>query len=79
MANDLLPGFLLRAGDYTDRLLVIRCFPSPDEIDEIDPDRIVICRKQHVKRYCDLRHKLKSLDEIRKYAAARGIPVLELD
>jgi len=50
MANDLLYGFLQSAGEYSDRVFIIRTAPRLDELQDIDPSRVVIRLKRFVKR-----------------------------
>ena len=50
MANDLLYGFLQSAGEYSDRVFIIRTAPRLDELQDIGPTRVVIRLKRFVKR-----------------------------
>lgn len=53
MANDFLRGFLVKAHDYCKRVLIIRTAPSIKEFEEIDPDKVVICKHRYVDRPMD--------------------------
>ena len=53
MANDLLYGFLAQAEEYTDQIFIIRTAPSVEEIRQINPDVIVVCKKRYALREMD--------------------------
>ena len=50
MANDLLRGFVRKAGDYASTLYVIRTAPSIEELEEINPDVVVYMTRTYVTR-----------------------------
>lgn len=73
MANDFLRGFLIRAEDYADDIIVIRTAPSIEEVEQIDPDMVVICCDQYIHRPMDDEEAAKArIDELiewcREYA-----------
>ena len=80
LANDLLSGFLAHAEDYSDRVLIVRTAPEISELEQIDPDEIVICKRPKAGRnLSDI-----SLDRIvgrlmaaEEWAREKGIPVKE--
>ena len=78
MANDLLVGFLTNGENYVDDLFIIRCSPSIEEFDLIDPDTLVWCKSQKVKRYCDLRQTEPQLRRVVAYAREIGVEVIEV-
>lgn len=45
LANILLGGFREYASRYTDLILIIRTAPTINELEEIDPDVLVVCDK----------------------------------
>ena len=47
LAHSLLCGFREYASRYTDLILIIRTAPTINELEEIDPDVLVVCEKQH--------------------------------
>lgn len=47
MANSLCTGFANNARQYSSKVFVIRTAPSIEELETIDPDRIVVCEGQH--------------------------------
>lgn len=76
MANDILWGFVSQAGNYANDLYIIRTAPSVEDMEEIEPDRVVFCKTQHVQR------KTNGLNELREKIAdaldwcdEHGIPV----
>ena len=50
MANALLGGFCSNATEFTDDVIVVRCAPTISEIDEISPDKAVICWTEQNRR-----------------------------
>ena len=44
LANSLLCGFREFASRYTDVILIIRTAPTINELEDIDPDVLVVCR-----------------------------------
>lgn len=76
MANDFLKGFLMKAHDYCKRVFIIRTAPSIREVEEIEPDKVVICKKQYVFREMDDRKSaLKRIEELELYCLERGIEI----
>lgn len=47
LANSLCIGFANKARQYSSRVYIIRTAPSIEELEAIDPDRIVVCEGQH--------------------------------
>lgn len=47
LANSLLCGFREYASRYTDVILIIRTAPTINELEEIDPDVLVVCDQRH--------------------------------
>ena len=50
IANDLLFPFIETAKKHTKNIYVIRTAPTLDELRELYPDKIIVCRKQFVMR-----------------------------
>lgn len=48
LANSLCIGFANKARQYSSRVFVIRTAPTIEEVEAIDPDRIVVC----IGQYC---------------------------
>lgn len=46
LANEFLNGFLYFARHFSDNIFVIRTAPDLDELERINPDKIIIMRKQ---------------------------------
>lgn len=47
MANSMVRAFAQNAQRYCGNVFVIRAAPSIDEVEAIEPDRIVVCRSAH--------------------------------
>ena len=47
LANSMLCGFREYASRYTDVILIIRTAPTINELEEIDPDVMVVCRTHY--------------------------------
>lgn len=77
MAAALRKGFLQLAPKYSNRLIIIRTAPDIDELTETMPDEIILCDKVFEERKIkdDLNIILGRIEEIKKWAAAYGIPV----
>ena len=74
MANDFLKGFLLKAHDYCKRIYIIRTAPQIKELEEIKPDKVVICARQYVNRHMDDRNGAKErIEAVNQYCSHRGI------
>lgn len=68
MANDFLKGFLAKAHEYCRKIYIIRTAPTIKEVQEIDPDRVVLCSHQYTARPMDDRDEaLRKLDLIKEY------------
>lgn len=81
MANDFLPGFVAKAREYTDRIVIIRTAPTEEELYMIDPSVIVWCQYEYLDRGIQDRDK-----QVMKYRLTRtleaarksGIPIKTL-
>lgn len=75
MANDLLQGFILKATSYAAHVIIIRTAPTLNEIEAIQPDRIVFLTKVYRKTpYEPLNFDMK-LAKIRMWAEENRIPL----
>lgn len=81
MANGMLRYFLASARRYSGRVIVIRTAPTIDEASEIDPDEVVICRKNlpAIKNKngaaIDLEVMETRIKDIEEWAEASGLEV----
>ena len=76
MANDFLFGFVTKANDYSENIVVIRTAPSVEEAERIAPDRIIWMTKQFIKRPCDREEKiLGKISKLILWANENNIPV----
>lgn len=76
MANDFLHGFIYKARDYSDNIVIIRTAPTIEEAEEIDPDCIVCMRQVYVERQMDNeRYVLRRLAALTAWAEAHDIPI----
>lgn len=82
LANALAQAFAARAGEYAPRVFIIRTAPSPKEISDIKPDKLVICTGYHdIRRRADFeevdREQIeKKIQDAKHYAELNRIPVL---
>lgn len=82
MANDLLAGFVANVLSYCSKAFIVRAAPSVQEIDQIGPDKIVLCQKEHDitgredYEAPDLGYMHKAIDNAVRWAARHGV-VLE--
>ena len=79
MANDFLHGFLARAEDYAKDVFVIRCAPSLEELEAIEPDMLVICKTRKIEREFVMPYAAQRLQALLRYARETGIELLEAE
>lgn len=76
MANDLLPGWLQAVHEYTDDVYVIRTAPTRQELEEIMPDRAVVCLVRHAARGMDdPMRTARRLADAEEWLRANGVPI----
>ena len=76
MANDLLKGFVLKANEYANRIFIIRTAPTIQELEDINPDRVVLCTHEYVYKAMDDRTKaLQRIKDLQMHCAGNGVPV----
>lgn len=75
MANDLLKGFVLKATAYASHVIVIRTAPSIEELESIQPDRIIYLSKVRQKRQIDIPDFDIKMARIRMWASDNNVPV----
>ena len=79
MANNMLRYFLASARSYSGRVIVIRTAPTIEEAAEIDPDEVVICRKNMPGirdkngKDIDLEAMTARINEIESWAIESGL------
>ena len=79
MANDFLKGFIAKAHDYVRKVYIIRTAPTIKEVQEIDPDKVVMCMQQYITRPMDDRQEaLRKLKELSEYCQRAGIECEQL-
>lgn len=72
IANGLLGAFLEMARKYSPEIIVIRTAPDIAELEAIQPDEVVICLRQYVRKFSAQTY-VKRLMEIEKYCSGKGI------
>lgn len=76
MANDLLMGFVANANDYADNVYIIRTAPTVQELEDIEPTRVVYCQHQYIDRGYGTGDAEVRLREVISYCTEHGIPVI---
>lgn len=80
MANDFLKGFLAKAHNYCKRVYIIRTAPTVEELEEINPDKLVICRHQYVSRHMDdKRGAQRKIELLEQHCLEFGIEIEYVD
>lgn len=82
LANSLFKGFAEAAGKYSKRILIIRTAPSIEEIIDIDPSEIVICRGGYGNEEIDDKRRSRlaaRIQEAESWALANNIKVKEVE
>ena len=78
MANDLLFGFISHAWQYAEHIFIIRTAPTVEEMRDINPDMVVICRKKHTDRPThDEEGAIRRIELVKNWCNSHGIPVDE--
>ena len=84
MAAKLMLAFSERAQTFAPRIFIIRSAPTPDEIAQIKPDKIVICMgnypirtRKDFESFNDSEME-KKIEDARKFAELNRIPVEEI-
>ncbi len=77
IANDISYGFFRYAREYADEVFIIRCAPSIDDLECINPDRIIFCKKVWEKRVNNRRQEqlVRRINDAIEYAEERKISV----
>lgn len=77
MAAALRQGWLAAVRDYTDEIFVVRTAPSADELAETQPDKLVVCTKQWVKRPYRYDPKVyqKQIDDAIQWCKDNGVEI----
>ena len=80
MANDFLSGFLFNVHEYTHVVYIIRTAPSIDEASAINPDEIIWCNHEYVRREMDDRLLARErIETLFRWARDNHIPARILD
>lgn len=75
MANDLLYGFIQNAGEYCDKIIIIRTAPHTDELEDISPTKVIIRLKQYIDRPKGYNTEAR-LQNVAQWCEDHNIPVL---
>lgn len=84
LANSMLKGFADNSRLYSTNVFIIRTAPSIEELEYIDPDRLVIVRTSHdiTKRRdykrIEEREQIKRIDECAEYARLNNLSLIEI-
>lgn len=79
-ADDFLPVFMEMAGKYTANLFIIRTAPTIEELDTINPNRIVICTRVYTDRRdsINMNRYANKIRDIEMYAERNGVGITYL-
>ena len=76
LANELLFAFYTHVGIYSKDVFIIRTAPTIEELKRINPDQVVMCRGQYVKRGGDTQTE-KRLADIERHCLWNNLPMIE--
>ena len=80
MANDFMKGFIIKAHEYARKIFIVRTAPEMDEVERIEPTKIVICKERFVNRPMDDEKEAKErIKTVESYARAVDIELEILD
>lgn len=83
MANSMVKAFAQNAQHYSGSVFVIRTAPTIDEVEAMEPDRIVVCRGSHDVTgrpdyvHTDVDELTARLTELKAWAEANGVTVVD--
>lgn len=73
LANSMVRAFSINAKRYAQKVYIIRTAPTQSELDAVEPDKIIICKRKHEQKLDkEVQTRLK---EIEAYAIANRIDV----
>ena len=80
LANKMVRAFAINARRQTGHVFIIRTAPSIEEVEELDPDEIVVCRGEYKEKRKDDElspsiPKWEEIEEIIAWANANGVGV----
>ena len=84
LTNDLIFDFVAKARRYSRKTYIIRTAPQPSEVEQISPDKIIVCRGSHniLKRpdytpvnRCEYLAKIQRVIDLSK---SKNIPLEEI-
>ena len=76
MANDMLWGFISEANKRAALVYIIRTAPTVDELEDIEPDRVVFCKTQRMAVHVEREEKLRErIGEALDWCELHGIPI----
>lgn len=76
MANDFLFGFIQKAHDYCKNVFIIRTAPKIEEAEQINPTKLVVCKKRHeIREMDDESAALERIELLIEHYKAAGIEV----
>lgn len=73
MANGMLIAFATHARTYSQDVFIIRTAPDSVELEQLSPDRVIICMKQYVVRGYPNRGQQVKLMWVPDWCEAHGI------
>lgn len=82
MANALFQAFAARAQNFANRVFLIRTAPSPEELSQIRPDRVVICsgtydirKRKDFDAHVDIGEIEKRIEDVKRFCKLNSIPI----
>lgn len=77
MANDFFYGFALKAEEYADDVFIIRTAPSIEELETVEPDRVVLCSTVYGDREIRNRDILtERIEKAIQWCKKNNVPIL---
>lgn len=82
MANSMLKSFAVNVRKYTQKSYIIRTAPTIEEVEKIEPDKIIICehmyKPENLKKIENLEGKKARILDVKDWAKMNGVEVLEI-
>lgn len=82
MANSMAKAFGVNVRRYSQKSYIIRTAPKIEEVEAIEPDKIIICRKiykpENLKKIENVEAKKDRIEFIKSWAESNNIDLLEI-
>ena len=79
MANAMVKAWAVNAERFTSRIIIIRTAPTIDELEAMEPDRIIYCKTMHAGKARASKEQKERLLDCIEWAKENAIEVTEIE